>query len=307
MPRAPLIAVGGYGRGELFPYSDVDLLILLPQEPDESEREALEQLVGMLWDIGLEVGHSVRTLDECSEAAAADITVQTTLLEARYLAGSRALFRDLERRFGRAADPARLLQGEAARAAAAPCAHQDTPYTLEPNIKESARRAARPADDPVDRARSRHDSGAGATWRDLATPRPHRARRSAAARSPRAASRTCASACTTSPAGARTACSSTTRPRSPRSSAYEDTPHRRASEALMQRYYRAAKAVTQLNTILLQNLEARCAPAIDSEPQPLNERFRVRGELLEVADERCSSASRARCSRASSCCSSTTS
>src|SRR5471032_2732510 len=60
-----LLAVGGYGRGELYPYSDVDLLILLPGKPDERETVRLEQLVGVLWDLGLEVGHSVRSIDDC--------------------------------------------------------------------------------------------------------------------------------------------------------------------------------------------------------------------------------------------------
>ncbi len=60
-----LVAVGGYGRGELFPYSDVDLLVLLPSPPDDALRDKLEQLVQMLWDLGLEIGHSIRTVDEC--------------------------------------------------------------------------------------------------------------------------------------------------------------------------------------------------------------------------------------------------
>src|SRR5205807_4227457 len=67
---------------------------------------------------------------------------------------------------------------------------------------------------------------------------------------------------------------------------YSDSAHRRAGEAMMQRYYQTAKGVTQLNTILLQNLEARLAPEPDVAPRALNERFRVRGELLEIVHER---------------------
>ena len=78
-----LAAVGGYGRGELYPASDIDLLILLPHEASPELQEKLERLIGHFWDIGLEVGHSVRTVQECLNEAAGDITVQTALLEAR--------------------------------------------------------------------------------------------------------------------------------------------------------------------------------------------------------------------------------
>ena len=84
-----LIAVGGYGRGLLYPYSDVDVLILLPDEVGDSARAGVEALVGVLWDIGLEIGHSVRTIAECQDEARRDVTVQTTLLESRLIAGNR--------------------------------------------------------------------------------------------------------------------------------------------------------------------------------------------------------------------------
>jgi [protein-PII] uridylyltransferase len=92
-----LAAVGGYGRGVLHPGSDVDLLILVPDaehtacNPESAQR--LEQLIGLLWDIGLDIGHSVRSIDQCLDEAERDITVQTALLEARFLAGSKSLVR----------------------------------------------------------------------------------------------------------------------------------------------------------------------------------------------------------------------
>ena len=91
-----LIAVGGYGRGELFPYSDVDLLILLPEAGNAISNQKVERLIGLLWDIGLAVGHSVRTLDECIEEATKDVTVQTNLIESRRLAGNRPLFESFQ-------------------------------------------------------------------------------------------------------------------------------------------------------------------------------------------------------------------
>src|SRR5690606_17483440 len=93
---ATLAAVGGYGRGELYPHSDVDLLILLPQAPSPADAEKIETLVAALWDLGLEPGHSVRTLDDCVRESQADITVETSLLESRWLAGSRSLMKQFE-------------------------------------------------------------------------------------------------------------------------------------------------------------------------------------------------------------------
>src|SRR5512141_1281519 len=95
MPRElALVAVGGYGRAELFPKSDIDLLILLPQQPDEQLQQRLQDLVGKLWDIGLEVGHSVRTIEECMKESS-DVTVQTNLLEARHVTGNHHLFLEM--------------------------------------------------------------------------------------------------------------------------------------------------------------------------------------------------------------------
>ena len=86
-----LVAVGGYGREELFPCSDVDLLFLLDAPLDDDTSERLTQMIGLFWDIGLEIGHSVRTIQECLNEAAQDITVQTALLEARLLTGNAKL------------------------------------------------------------------------------------------------------------------------------------------------------------------------------------------------------------------------
>jgi [protein-PII] uridylyltransferase len=91
-----LIAVGGYGRGELHPYSDVDVLILLDETLSESPPEALSTFLTQLWDVGLEIGHSVRTIQECRQQAEDDITIATNLLEARFLCGEAGLFDSLQ-------------------------------------------------------------------------------------------------------------------------------------------------------------------------------------------------------------------
>src|SRR3974390_691749 len=78
LPREmALLAVGGYGRGELFPFSDVDILILLPASPYRVLAERLESFIRSLWDVGIELGHSVRTIEQCAEEAQKDITVAT--------------------------------------------------------------------------------------------------------------------------------------------------------------------------------------------------------------------------------------
>ena len=90
-----LAAVGGYGRGELHPYSDVDIAILLSEEPDTHTTEALQKFVTALWDLGLDIGHSVRTLEQALAAASDDITVMTNLLESRFIAGDTTLLTQL--------------------------------------------------------------------------------------------------------------------------------------------------------------------------------------------------------------------
>ena len=104
-----LVAVGGYGRGELFPNSDVDVLLLLPNgtqiDADQALKTRIENFIGSCWDCGLEIGSSVRTLAECLEESAKDVTVQTSLLEARWLAGSKDNFATLRLQLDAALDP----------------------------------------------------------------------------------------------------------------------------------------------------------------------------------------------------------
>ena len=132
-----LIAVGGYGRGELFPYSDVDLLILLPNSPNTSFNERIERVVGLFWDIGLAVGHSVRNLNECIAEASKDVTVQTSLLESRLIIGNPTLFASFQSQMSKAMDVVAFFKAKVKEQEQRYARFDDTAYNLEPNIKES--------------------------------------------------------------------------------------------------------------------------------------------------------------------------
>lgn len=132
-----LVAVGGYGRGELFPHSDIDLLILLPDHHGSTYDTLLEPLIGLFWDIGLTVGHSVRSLQECVDEASKDVTVQTNLLEARHLTGDRSLFRQMRAQLAAALDAEQFFQAKTLEQAQRHARFNDTAYNLEPNLKES--------------------------------------------------------------------------------------------------------------------------------------------------------------------------
>ena len=134
-----LVAVGGYGRRELNLESDIDLLLLLPREADRQTEEAIESLIRCCWDLGLKIGHSVRTVSQCVEQASGDLSVMTNLLEARLIGGDGALFEQLRQALR---DPgvwpsdayftAKLQEQEARH-----LRYGDTAYNLEPNLKES--------------------------------------------------------------------------------------------------------------------------------------------------------------------------
>ena len=138
-PDAALVAVGGYGRRELHPGSDIDILILIAAEPGPPLLDAVERLMTLLWDTKLDVGHSVRTVADCVREAQADVTVMTNLLEARWLTGSQTLFQQM-----RAAtapdqlwDSAQFFLAKTHEQRARWLKYGDTAYNLEPNIKEN--------------------------------------------------------------------------------------------------------------------------------------------------------------------------
>jgi len=134
-----LIAVGGYGRAELHPNSDIDLMIMLPSEDDSQWHDSLTQFLTFLWDIGLEVGHSVRSLEECVQQATDDITIATNIMEARLLAGSQSMFKKMREQTG----PNHIwpsidfFSAKWKEQIARHEKYDDTAYNLEPNIKEA--------------------------------------------------------------------------------------------------------------------------------------------------------------------------
>ncbi len=136
IPDTCLIAVGGYGRGELYPFSDIDLLILLP-EKQPIESGPLERFVGSLWDIGLSVGHSIRTMNECIMQAQNDITVLTNLIEARQLTGCPEQFNNFCSELEKSIDRHDFTEKKLDEQRKRHMRFHDTAYNLEPNIKES--------------------------------------------------------------------------------------------------------------------------------------------------------------------------
>jgi [protein-PII] uridylyltransferase len=137
--KMAIVAVGGYGRGELAPFSDVDLLFLLPYKQTPHTEQVIEFLLYSLWDLGLKVGQATRSVSECLRYARSDLTIRTALLEARYVWGEQALFAELKQRF-----EAEIERGTAAQFVEAKLAERDarhirvgdSRYQLEPNVKE---------------------------------------------------------------------------------------------------------------------------------------------------------------------------
>jgi len=279
---ATLAAVGGYGRGELYPYSDVDLLILLPESPDPDAQTAVGELVAAIWDLGLEPGHSVRTVADCKREADADITVETSLLESRWLAGSRTLMQRFSAAMHARLDARRFFQAKQLEMQQRHARYQDTPYSLEPHCKESPG-GLRDLQVILWMARA---AGFGDTWRKIAraellTPAEARGLRRAEQAFKRlrielhllAGRREDRVLFDLQAALAQVY-------------GIADSANRRASEILMQRYYWAARLVTQLNVILVQNIEERLFPRPADKAVAIDDDFRaLHGRLDIIRDD----------------------
>jgi len=138
--RMAVAAVGGYGRGMLAPGSDTDILFVLPYKQTAWGESVAEAILYILWDLGLKVGHATRSVDECLRQARADFTIRTSILEARYLVGDKALFEDLATRFDK-----EVVEGTGPEFVAAKMAEREerlrragqSRYLVEPNVKDS--------------------------------------------------------------------------------------------------------------------------------------------------------------------------
>ena len=277
-----LVAVGGYGRGELHPASDIDILLLVPQPPDAAGSAALERLVTFLWDIGLEVGHSVRTVAQCAEESIGNVSVMTTLLESRLIAGSAALLASMRTALApdRIWPVKQFFEAKVREQTERHLKANDTAYNLEPNVKTGpgglrdiqtiawvAKRqfGADTLDSLVthgfltDAELRRLKQAQTFLWKvrfGLHTLNGRREDRLLFDHQLRLA----------------------------KSFGYEDASYTLAVEQFMQRYYRTVMDVSLLNELLLELF--REAILSESEPpRPLNARFQVRNGSLEAVSE----------------------
>ena len=259
-----LAAVGGYGRGELYPGSDIDLLILLSQDANSVVQEKLERLIGSFWDIGLEIGHSVRTIQDCLDEAAGDITVQTSLLEARLLTGNSKLFTTFQKRLRGNLDPLVFFEAKRLEQQDRHLRFNETPFSLEPNCKDSPG-GLRDLQIIFWIAKA---AGYGSTWAELQQNGiiTHEGMMQA-------------EGCEAYLRHLRIRLHFMLGRREDRllfdyqgnlATKYGFTSNeaKRASEQLMQVYYRNAKTVSMLNTIVLQNMGAALTPENEQTPQP---------------------------------------
>jgi [protein-PII] uridylyltransferase len=276
--HAALVAVGGYGRGELFPHSDVDVLILLEHEPDAAERATIERLVGLLWDFGFALGHSVRTVDECRAEARADVTVLTSLLEARRITGQKRLFRRFQSAISETLDRTAYFRAKVLEQQQRYIKYNESPYSLEPNVKESPG-GLRDLHVLLWLARA---SGYGTRWAELARNGLITAEEAGLIRGSERRIKEIRAWLHLVTGRREDRLVFDVQQAVAERAGYHATSARRASEVLMQRYYWSAKAVTQMNTIVLQNIELRLFHPSDEPAVPLDETFVTRSELLDL-------------------------
>ena len=289
-PDACLVAAGGYGRGELFPHSDVDVLLLLPDNSEANDNPQLkakiETFISNCWDSGLEIGSSVRTVADCVLEAAKDVTVQTSLLEARLVVGSRKNFTRLQTQLVGVLDAKAFFIAKTLELRQRHNKFENTPYALEPNCKESPG-GLRDLQVILWVAQA---AGLGKSWDELAKnglATPFEVKQIKANEALMSLIRARLHVLSGRREDRLVFDMQTAVAESFGYTSQIDTNGRllnRSSEALMKRYYWAAKAVAQLNQILLLNIEERLNP--NTYPlRRINEHFSDNAGMLEVASD----------------------
>ena len=282
--HAALVAVGGFGRAELFPYSDVDILVLIPDELTESQlaeiNPRIEAFITRCWDLGLEIGSSVRNIQECLQEAAADITVRTSLLESRLIGGDKKIYKRFLTEYDLAMDAKAFYQAKLLELRQRHHKYNDTPYSLEPNCKESPgglrdlqvilwmTKAAKLGNSFADL----HKKGLLTKHEALTINRNLTFLKTLRTQLHLVAKRR------------QDVLVFDLQTQLAQAFGLESEAGMRASEKIMKRYYWAAKAVTQLNEILLQNIEAILFPTESRGTRPVSEHFVEKQGLLDVID-----------------------
>jgi [protein-PII] uridylyltransferase len=278
-----LLAVGGYGRGELQPFSDIDLLLIFERQTDDSSNRFAEHLIRFLWDMGLEVGHSVRTLKDCVRESKQDITVLTNLMEGRFLIGDEELLVQMQKRLAPASIwPTKKyythkMQEQLDRHAR----FNDTAYNLEPHIKEGPG-GLRDIQMIVWMAQRCYGVGnlAELVDRGIVDEAEHRS----------------LIRCRNFLWRLRNGLHFLANRREDRllfdfqreiarEFGYQDKPQELAVEQLMKRYYRTVKELQLLNQILLQDFQAAIPSRISKKTVTINRRFKTVDGFLKVQSE----------------------
>lgn len=275
-----LVAVGGYGRDELYPYSDVDLLILVDDDLPAAEEARFEPLIGLLWDLGLHVGHSVRRLSECLSEAAGDLTIQTNLLESRLLAGNRKLYARYRQDFSAHLDPLVFFEAKRLEQRNRHGRFADHALLLEPNLKESP-------------GGLRDVQTAGWVCQAAGLPADVRGLARTGLISPAEARLVSTRLTFISHLRIRIHLAANRREdrllfefqeRLAKELGYTATRSQRASERLMQRYYQAARELSLVNEFILGCLRERLRPDNARTPIPGHPEFALRDNRLDIYD-----------------------
>ena len=280
---ASLVAVGGYGRAELHPYSDVDIMLLLPDNLPGTVEPELSDFIMSLWDVGLEIGHSTRTVQQCADEATKDLTVATTLIEARLIDGPEELFEEMQASIApnRIWPPDKFFEAKREEQITRHHRYHDTAYNLEPNVKGSpgglrdihmigwvAKRhfGVQTLDELVRHKfltptqLQRLNDGQAFLWRvrfGLHVLTGRREDRILFDHQINLA----------------------------KLLGYEDATYTLAVEQLMQRYYRTVMELSRLNEMLLQLFEEAILMDPTAAPEPLNDRFQIKNGFLQTIND----------------------